>query len=150
MMQGYLNMPEETAKALRGGWYHTGDVGYLDEDGFLYIVDRKKDMIITGGENVYSTEVENALYTHPAVLEAAVIGVPDDKWGEVVMAVVTLKPTEQATAEELMEHCRALIARYKVPKIVNFVEALPKNATGKMIKRVLRDQFWAGKERLVN
>jgi long-chain acyl-CoA synthetase len=150
MMQGYLNMPEETTKALRGGWYHTGDIGYVDEDGYLYLVDRKKDMIITGGENVYSTEVENALYIHPAVLEAAVIGVPDDKWGEVVMAVVTLKPGKEATAEELMEHCRALIARYKVPKIVNFVEALPKNATGKMIKRVLRDQFWAGKERLVN
>jgi long-chain acyl-CoA synthetase len=150
VMQGYLNMPEETEKALRGGWYHTGDIGYLDKDGYLYLVDRKKDMIITGGENVYSTEVENALYTHPAVLEAAVIGVPDQKWGEVVMAVVTLKPGQQVTAEELMEHCRTLIARYKVPKIVNFVAALPKNATGKMIKRVLRDQFWAGKERLVN
>lgn len=150
MMQGYLNMPEETAQAMRGGWYHTGDVGYLDKDGYLYLVDRLKDMIISGGENVYSTEVENALYTHPAVLEAAVIGVPDDKWGEAVMAVVALKPGQQVSSEELLKHCRALIAGYKVPKNVKFVEALPKNATGKMIKRILRDEFWAGKGRQVN
>lgn len=150
MMQGYLNMPEETARALRGGWYHTGDVGYLDTDGYLYLVDRKKDMIISGGENVYSTEVENALYTHPAVLEAAVIGVPDEKWGEAVLAVVALKPGQAADADELVRHCRGLIAGYKVPKIVRFVDTLPKNATGKMIKRVLRDEFWAGKDRQVN
>lgn len=139
VMQGYWNNPEQTAQALRGGWLHTGDLGYLDAEGFVYVVDRLKDMIITGGENVYSAEVENALSKHPAVASSAIIGVPDDAYGERVHAVVVLAPGASATAEELAAFCRDHIAGYKVPRSFEFVPALPMSGAGKILKRELRE-----------
>jgi acyl-CoA synthetase (AMP-forming)/AMP-acid ligase II len=150
VMQGYWNKPEETAAALRGGWMHTGDGGYLDEDGYLYVVDRIKDMIISGGENVYSAEVENAVSSHPAVAQCAVIGVPDPGWGERVHAVVVLRPGAALTAEELREHVKALIAGYKAPRSLEVVDALPVSGAGKVLKRELRAQHWADAERGVS
>ena len=150
VMLGYWNKPEETEKALRGGLMHTGDAGYMDKRGFLFIVDRVKDMIISGGENVYSTEVENAVAQHPAVAACAVIGVPDERWGERVHAVVVLKTGHQTTAEEISRHARSLIASYKAPRSVEFVDALPVSAAGKVLKRELRDRYWAGAERGVS
>jgi acyl-CoA synthetase (AMP-forming)/AMP-acid ligase II len=151
VMKGYWKQPEATAEALRNGWMHTGDAGYMDEDGYIYLVDRTKDMIVTGGENVYSVEVEAALYEHPAVLEAAVIGIPDDQWGEAVHAVVHLKPKQTATDEELIHHCHQLIANYKCPKSITFsTSELPKSGAGKILKRDLRAPFWEGQERLIH
>lgn len=150
VMKGYWNQPEETARALRNGWMHTGDVGYQDADGFFYIVDRSKDMIVTGGENVYSTEVEAALYAHPAVREAAVIGIPDEQWGELVTACVVLRQDHTLTAEALTEHCRGHLANYKIPRRVIFQDSdLPKSGTGKILKRELRAPFWAQQSRAV-
>jgi long-chain acyl-CoA synthetase len=143
VMRGYWKQPAATAQALRGGWMHTGDMGSLDQDGYLYLVDRKKDMIISGGENVYSTEVEAVLYQHPAILEAAVIGVPDPTWGETVKAIVVLKTDQHVTAEELRAFCRERIAGYKLPRSVDFVERLPKTASGKISKQDLRAPYWA-------
>jgi long-chain acyl-CoA synthetase len=143
VMAGYWNKAAETAAALDGGWYRTGDLGYQDDGGFLYLVDRAKDMIVTGGENVYSTEVEEVLYRHPAVLEAAVFGVPDPVWGEAVHAVVV--PRSAVTAEVLLAHCRASLAGYKLPKAVDLRgQPLPKSGAGKLLKRELREPFWAG------
>ena len=143
VMLGYWHKPAETAAALVGHWYRTGDVGYQDDEGFVYLVDRAKDMIVTGGENVYSTEVEDALYRHPAVLEAAVFGVPDAQWGEAVYAVVV--PRSAVAADELVAHCRSLIAGYKVPKAIEMrSEPLPKSAAGKVLKRQLREPHWEG------
>lgn len=139
VMAGYLNQPEATAEAMRGGWFHTGDLGYRDEDGYYYIVDRKKDMLIVGGLNVYPREVEEVLHTHPAVLEAAVIGVPDEIRGERVRAVVVLREGAQAQGPDLIRHCRERLANFKVPKDVVFVDELPKTLTGKVLKRELRD-----------
>jgi long-chain acyl-CoA synthetase len=151
IMLGYLNRPEETAKALINGWYRTGDVAYSDKHGYLYIVDRAKDMIISGGENIYTTEVENALYAHPAVLECAVLGVPHESWGEAVHAEVVPKLGSAVTGEELIAHCRTLIGGYKVPRSINVrTEPLPKSGAGKILKRDLREPFWAGKDRSVN
>ncbi len=151
VMKGYLNMPEATAEALRGGWMHTGDMGYRDEHGFIYLVDRSKDMIISGGENIYSVEVESAIYQHPAVMEAAVIGIPNERWGEAVHAIVVLKPGQSAVERELIEHCHALIAGYKCPKSISFTsDALPKSGAGKILKRDLRAPFWAGSERQIH
>ncbi|BBZ00779.1 fatty-acid--CoA ligase [Mycolicibacterium chitae] len=150
VMLGYWNRPEETAEALRGGWMHTGDGGYMDADGYLFIVDRIKDMIVSGGENVYSAEVENALAQHPSVATSAVIGVPDDKWGERVHAVVVLHDGASATAEELREHCGALIARYKAPRSVDFVDALPLTPAAKVAKRELRERYWKDQSRSVS
>ncbi|MBV6754867.1 long-chain-fatty-acid--CoA ligase [Rhodococcus opacus] len=138
VMMGYWNRPEETAEALRGGWMHTGDLGYLDKDGYLYIVDRIKDMILTGGENVYSAEVENTIATHPAVSSCAVIGLPDPRWGERVHAVIVLKPGSVATVEEIQAHTRKFIAGYKTPRSIEFVTTLPMSAAGKILKRDLR------------
>jgi acyl-CoA synthetase (AMP-forming)/AMP-acid ligase II len=135
----YWRDEQATAHAVRNGWFHTGDMGRLDEDGFLWIEDRKKDMIVSGGENIASPEVERALYEHPAVLEAAVVGVRDERWGEVPKAVVVLRSGESVDAEELIEHCRARLAKFKVPKCVEFVDALPRNPSGKVIKRALRE-----------
>lgn len=150
-MVGYWNKPQETADALRDGWLYTGDLATVDDEGYIYIVDRKKDMIITGGENVFSTEVENVLYTHPAILEAAAVGVPDATWGEAIKAIVVLKPGMQASAEDILEHCRSHIAHFKVPRSVDFYEgALPKSGSGKILKRELREKFWAGQERMVH
>jgi len=139
--RGYWARPEETAKALEGGWFHTGDAGYLDDEGYLFLVDRKKDMIISGGENIYSREVENALLEHPGVAEAAVVGVPDAHWGEAVKAIVVLRPGSQLTEAQLIAHARGLIAAYKCPKSVAFVDALPLLATGKVDKRGLRERY---------
>ncbi|MFF3493266.1 long-chain fatty acid--CoA ligase [Streptomyces sp. NPDC002795] len=139
VMAGYWGKPQLTAEALRGGWMHTGDCGYLDDDGYLYIVDRLKDMIITGGENVYSAEVENALAAHPAVAECAVIGVPDEHWGERVHAVIVLRSGATVTAEEIRSHAKTLIAGYKAPRSVEFVETLPLSPAGKILKRQLRN-----------
>jgi long-chain acyl-CoA synthetase len=151
IMLGYLNRPEETAHALVDGWYRTGDVAFADSHGYLYIVDRAKDMIISGGENVYTTEVENAIYAHSAVLEAAVFGVPDVKWGEAVHAEVVPKPGMSLTTDELIAHCRTLIAGYKVPRSASIrSEALPKSGAGKILKKDLRAPFWDGKDRAVN
>ncbi len=138
VISGYWNMPEETAASIREGWFHTGDLGYLDEDRYLFIVDRLKDMVISGGLNIYTKEVESALYSHPAVLEAAVFGLPNDTWGEVVTAGVVLRPGMTATADELIGHCGAVMASYKKPRLVKFFDELPKNASGKILKRELR------------
>ncbi len=148
VMLGYWNKPDATAAVLADGWYHTGDLGYVDAHGFVYLVDRAKDMIVSGGENVYSTEVEEALYRHDAVLEAAVFGIPDDRWGEAVHAVVVPRaPVQEA---ELRDHCRALIADYKVPKRIEIrAEPLPKSGAGKVLKRELRAPYWAGREEMV-
>jgi acyl-CoA synthetase (AMP-forming)/AMP-acid ligase II len=142
VMLGYWNRPDDTAAAVRDGWMHTGDGGRMDENGYVFIVDRIKDMIITGGENVYSAEVENALASHPAVAACAVIGVPDSDWGERVHAVVVLLPGQQATADEIRAHCKTLIAGYKSPRSVEFVDALPMSGAGKILKRELRKQYW--------
>jgi fatty-acyl-CoA synthase len=139
---GYWNLPDETNKAIRDGWLYTGDLAVVNEEEYVTIVDRKKDMIITGGENVYSTEVENVLYTHPAVLEAAVIGVPDPKWGEAVRACVVLKPGKAATEQGIIAYCKENLAHYKAPKSVAFSDALPRTGSGKIYKKGLRDPFW--------
>jgi long-chain acyl-CoA synthetase len=151
VMKGYWRKPEETARALRGGYMHTGDLGYIDADGYVYLVDRAKDMIVSGGENVYSVEVEAALYAHPAVLEAAVFGIPHDAFGEQVHAVVVLKEGHAASPEQLMLHCRQAIAGYKCPRSVAISgEALPKSGAGKILKRDLRAHYWATLERQIN
>jgi fatty-acyl-CoA synthase len=149
VMKGYWNKPEATQAAIRDGWFHSGDAGYFDADGYLYIYDRVKDMIVSGAENVYPAEVENALFSHPAVADVAVIGVPDDKWGEAVKAVVVVKPGMTLCAEELSQHARTRIAGYKVPKSYDFVAALPRNASGKVLKRELRAPFWEGRGRQI-
>ncbi len=141
VMKGYWNLPEETEQTLRDGWLYTGDLAKMDEDGFFYITGRKKDLIIASGYNVYPVEVENVLYSHPKVLEAAVIGVPDSYRGETVQAVVVLKEDEQLSEKELIDYCRERLAAYKVPRIVTFVEELPKTAVGKILKRKLKEQF---------
>jgi len=145
--EGYWKNPEETRKAFKDGWYHTGDLGYMDEDRYIYIVDRKKDMIITGGENVYSSEVENVLYMHPAISEAAVIGVPHERWGETIKAVVVLKPGAKATEEEVIEFCKKNLASYKKPTSVEFVVEMPKTSMGKILKRELRELYGKPRER---
>ena len=143
LMQGYWRKPEASAQALQDGWMHTGDVGYLDADGYLFVQDRKKDMIISGGENIYSREVEEALLLHPSVLEAAVIGIPDAKWGESVKAFVAFKPGQSADAQTLQAHCRRLIAHYKCPRSVDILAALPRiTSTNKIDKRALRAPYW--------
>ena len=144
-MSEYWRRPEETAEAFRDGWYHSGDAGYLDDEGYLYLVDRTKDMIVSGGENVYSTEVEQAVAAHPAVAQVAVIGIPDDIWGEAVHAVVVLKPDATATAEELIAHTKGLIASYKVPKSIELrTDPLPLSGAMKVLKRELRAPYWQG------
>jgi long-chain acyl-CoA synthetase len=149
VMGAYWNKPEQTAAALVDGWYRTGDLGYMDEEAYVYLVDRAKDMIVTGGENVYSTEVEDVLYRHPAVLEAAVFGIPDARWGEAVHAVVV--PRAPVTADELVRHCRDAIAAYKVPKSVELrSEPLPKSGAGKLLKRELRAPFWKDRAAMVS
>ena len=151
VMRGYWNNPEETAHAFRDGMFRTGDMGYQDRDGYFYILDRLKDMIVTGGENVYSGEVEAVIYEHPAVREAAVFGIPDSQWGELVTACVVLKPGTVLTANDLISYCRRFLASYKIPRRIEFSEIeLPKSGSGKILKRVLREQFWAHQERAVS
>ena len=149
MTMGYWNLPGATEQLLAGGWLHTGDYARRDKDGYIYIVDRKNDMIISGGKNIYPREVEEVLYGHPGVLEATVIGVPDLHWGESVMAVVVPKPDFDLTAEELIAFCKENVASYKKPRVVEFRDALPKSATGKILKRVLRDEMWEGQKRKI-
>jgi len=149
VMVEYWHRPEETRNVMADGWLHTGDMGYYDEKGYIYLVDRKKDMIVTGGENVYPREVEEVLYCHPAVSEVAVIGVPDDFWIERVHAEVVLKEGQRATGDEMMEFCKQHLARYKAPKSVKFVESLPKNPQGKILKREIKKKYWAGTERKI-
>lgn len=144
VMAGYWNRPEETARALRGGWFHTGDLATIDGNGYVLIVDRKKDIIVSGGENISSLEVEKALLAHPAVLECAVIPVPDSTWGEVVKALVVLKAGSRLSQDDLLAHCRQHLAGFKVPRSVEFFESLPKGGTGKILKRELREKYWAG------
>ncbi len=149
-MKGYWNLPDETAKAFVDGWFRTGDAGYLDQDGYVYIHDRVKDMIVSGGENVYPAEVENALMAHPAVADVAVIGVPDERWGETPKAVVVAAPGAEVDGAELISYCREHLAHFKCPTSVDVVEAIPRNPSGKIQKRELREPYWAGRERRVN
>ncbi len=150
-MTGYWNLPEATAKTLSAdGWLRTGDAGYLDADGYVFIHDRVKDMIITGGENVYPAEVENAIFGHPGVADVAVIGVPDERWGEAVKAVVVRRAGAEPTGAEIIAWARERIAAFKAPKSVDFIDALPRNASGKILRRELREPFWAGRERRVS
>jgi len=149
LMRGYWNLPEPSAEALRGGWMHTGDAGVLDEEGFLFIQDRVKDMIVSGGENVYPREVEDVLFQHEAVADVAVIGVPDEKWGEAVKAIVVLKAGASATAELLLDFCKGRLGGYKRPRSVEFALELPRNPSGKVMKKDLREKYWAGHTRRV-
>ena len=140
----------ETTEALRGGFFHTGDVGRQDKDGFFFIVDRAKEMIVSGGENVYTGEVEAAIYEIPEVKEAAVFGIPDEKWGELVATVIVLRQGTNLSAEEVQHYCKTRIASYKVPRHIEFMtEELPKSGSGKILKRVLREKYWAGQSRRV-
>ena len=150
VLAGYWENPDASAEALDGGWFHTGDGGSIDDDGYLTISDRKKDVIITGGENVSSIEVEDAVFSHPAVAEVAVIGIPDDKWGELVTALVVRAEGVEVTEEEVIAHCRGKIAGYKIPKKVEFRDAIPRTATGKIQKFKLREDFWTTSDRQVN
>ena len=150
VMKGYWNLPDATRNAVRDGWFHTGDAGYFDEEGLLYIHDRVKDMIVSGGENIYPAEVESVLFAHPAVADAAVIGVPDPRWGEAVKGVVVIHPGASASGEEILAFCRGKIAGYKIPKSIDLVDSLPRNPTGKILRRELRERYWAGHERRVN
>ncbi len=149
VMMGYWKNPELTEKTLRGGWYHTGDMGYIDEEGYLFLVDRKADMIVTGGENVYPKEVEDVLYSHPAVAMAAVVSAPDEKWGERVQAVIVLKPHRSAEADELITFCKEKLAGYKCPKGVEFWESLPTTPVGKILRKDVKKKFWEGWQRSI-
>ncbi|MGB2672125.1 MAG: long-chain-fatty-acid--CoA ligase [Candidatus Acidiferrum sp.] len=148
VMEGYWRQPEASAEVLRGGWFHTGDMATMNEEGYLLIVDRKKDIIVSGGENISSLELEKAILAHPAILEAGVIPVPDEKWGEVPKALVVLKPDAAATESELIEFCRSRLAHYKCPRSFEFVASLPKTGTGKILKKDLRKKYWHGKDTL--
>jgi acyl-CoA synthetase (AMP-forming)/AMP-acid ligase II len=149
IMKGYWRNPEATADALKNGWLHTGDMGYMDEKSYLFIMDRSKDMIISGGENIYPREIEEVLIKHPAVREVAVIGIPDAKWGEAIKAVVSIVKGRSVTAEDLIAFCKDHIASYKKPRSVDIVDDLPKNNYGKILKRELRNQYWEARERKV-
>ena len=150
VMRGYWNNSQETNAAFRNGMFRTGDVGYHSADGYFYLVDRIKDMIVTGGENVYCGEVEAVIYEHPAVIEVAVFGIPDPQWGELVTACVVLKPAKALSADELIAHCRHSLANYKIPRRIEFSEGeLPKSASGKILKRILRERYWTRQKRAV-
>lgn len=149
MMKGYWNLPEASEEALKGGWMHTGDAGVMDDDGYIYIQDRVKDMIVSGGENVYPRVVEEVLFQHPAVADAAVIGVPDSMWGESVKAIIVLKQGQEASADEIMDFCRDKLGGFERPRSVDFAQVLPRNATGKVLKRELREPYWQGQTRRV-
>ncbi|KVG81157.1 long-chain fatty acid--CoA ligase [Burkholderia ubonensis] len=149
VMKGYYNAPDKTADTIVDGWLHTGDIGHLDADGYLHITDRKKDMIISGGFNVYPSEIEQVIWAHPAVQDCAVIGVPDDKWGEAVKAVVELNAGQSVSAEELVALCKEKLGSVKAPKSVDFVAALPRSTVGKVLKKDLREQYWQGRQRRI-
>ena len=147
LLKSYWKKPEESAEVTAGGWYHSGDAASVDEEGFVYIKDRVKDMIITGGENVFPAEVENALHSHPDITDVAVIGVPDDKWGEAIVAAVVLSPGVELSETEIIDYARTQVAGFKVPKAINFIDALPRNPSGKILRRELRAPYWEGKTR---
>ena len=149
VMKGYWNLPDETAEALRGGWMHTGDAGTMDDEGYVYLQDRVKDMVVSGGENVYPRVVEEVLFKHPAIADAAVIGVPDEQWGETVKAVVVLREGASATHEEIIEFCRGQLGGFELPRSVDLVSSLPRGASGKVLKRELREPYWEGRARRV-
>jgi acyl-CoA synthetase (AMP-forming)/AMP-acid ligase II len=149
LMRGYWNLPDESAEALRGGWFHTGDAGTMDDEGYIYVQDRVKDMIVSGGENIYPRVIEDVLFRHPAVGDAAVIGVPDEQWGETVKAIVVLRQGATATEEEIIDFCRGKLGGFERPRSVDFVEELPRNPSGKVVKRELREPYWAGHRRRV-
>ncbi len=149
LFNGYWRRPEETAATMRDGWFSAGDLAHRDEEGYLYLVDRKGDRILSGGMNIYPREVEEALTRHPAVMEAAVYGIPDERWGELVHGSIVVRPGSQVAASELVEHCRTLVAGYKVPRGLDTVESLPRNAAGKVLRRALRDPYWEGQERSI-
>jgi fatty-acyl-CoA synthase len=146
VMAGYWKQPEATAQVMRNGWFHTGDMATIDEDGYTLIVDRKKDIIVSGGENISSLEVEKALLAHPGIYEVAVIPVPDERWGEVPKALVVMKPGVTATEAEVMEFCRGNLTHYKCPRTVEFLDTLPRTGTGKVLKKELRKKYWSGSE----
>ncbi len=150
VMMGYWNLPEATEKSLKDGWMHTGDAAYMDDEGFIYIQDRIKDMIVSGGENIYPAEIENALFEHDAVADAAVIGIPSEQWGESVLAFLVLKDGQTVTPEEMIEFCRPRLAGYKIPRRIEFLDAIPRNASGKILKKDLREPYWEGVERRVS
>ena len=150
VMKGYWNRPDSTRDAVRDGWMHTGDVAYMDDEGYVFIYDRLKDMIVSGGENIYPAEVENALFGHPDLADVAVIGVPDPNWGEAVKAIVVAKPGAAKDPASVIAWARERIANYKVPKSVDFVEAIPRNITGKILRRELRKPYWEGRDRMVS
>ena len=150
IMKGYWNRPEATQDAIRNDFFYTGDAGYFDADGFLYIHDRVKDMIISGGENIYPAEVENAVFAHPDIADAAVIGVPDEKWGESVKAIVVTKPDTNPSPEEIIAFTKERIAGYKCPKSIDFIEALPRNPSGKVLRKDLREKYWEDTDRRVS
>jgi fatty-acyl-CoA synthase len=150
VMAGYWRRPDETTQVMRGGWFHTGDMAVVDDEGYFLIVDRKKDIIISGGENISSIEVEQAIYSHASVMECAVIAIPDDRWGEVPKAFVVLKPGHTLTEQELMDYCRSQLPGFKIPKSIDFVDTLPKGGTGKILKKELREQYWAGYSKRVH
>jgi fatty-acyl-CoA synthase len=149
VMEGYWRQPEATRAALEGGWFHTGDIATVDPNNYLRIVDRKKDIIVSGGENISSLEIEKVLLAHPSVYEAVVIPVPDEKWGEAPKALVVLKPGAQTTAAEIMKFCRSHLTHYKCPHSVEFLESLPKTGTGKLLKRELRQKYWTDQKSVV-
>jgi acyl-CoA synthetase (AMP-forming)/AMP-acid ligase II len=149
-MHGYLNRPDATAQTITAdGWLRTGDIGRVDDAGFVYVLDRLKDMIITGGENVYGPEVESVLNDCPGVAEGVVVGIPDERWGEAVKAIVVPEPGGRPDAAEVIEFCRGRLAHYQCPASVDFVDAMPRNATGKVLKRALREPFWTGRDRTI-
>ena len=148
-MLGYFNLPEETAKTMNEGWVRTGDAGYMDADGYIFLKDRIKDMVVSGGENIYPVEVENALAKHPAVVDVAVVGVPDDKFGEALLAFVVLKAGSSLECDEMIDFCRDKIAGYKIPRQLKLIDELPRNPSGKILKKILREPYWAGRERAI-
>jgi acyl-CoA synthetase (AMP-forming)/AMP-acid ligase II len=150
VLSEYWQKPEATAESFREGWFYSGDMATFDEDGYIYFMDRKKDMIISGGYNIWPSEVESVLYQHEAVLEAAVVAIPDEKWGEVVKAVIVLKPGKTATAEEIINFCKSNLAGFKAPKSIDFTGDLPKNPAGKILRKIVRERYWEGQERRVH
>ena len=142
IVPGYWNLPDATASFLEGGWAHTGDAGIIDDEGYLYIKDRIKDMVVSGGENIYPREVENALFEHPDIIDAAVIGVPDDKYGEALLAIIVTKDGAPLSREDVVAFCRTKLGGYKVPRLIECVSELPRNASGKVLKQVLKKPYW--------
>jgi acyl-CoA synthetase (AMP-forming)/AMP-acid ligase II len=149
-MKEYWQLPQETEETLKDGWLYTRDMARVDRDGYIYLVDRKSEMIISGGLNIYPNEVEQVLYEHPAVLEAAVFGVPDKDWGEAVKAVVALKPGTKATEHEIIDFCKSRLTSYKKPKSIDFMTSLPKSPEGKVLRRAMREPYWKGHDRRIN